>query len=337
MSTNKNNLPDPNEVPFHGIKWITETDNDYVGRCPFCGDSIKDPTHAHLYVSKRYPIYHCYRCGAKGFLKDIERILNESCKKEYVLSVKYNIQRLDIPEILHETQELIKMYSLFITDQEVEYFRHRTKLKTVTYSNIKKFSLFPDYYARSFLYESIFKKITTDVYRTWTIRGFGTGISGRAHSSTNDRILRYINGNIDMPWNEYVATDTYFIRSYPLLQYGKCIPNTLVIAEGIYDIVPLYINRDKYSLDDRDSIFMAAHCSSYDRCITVYRMLYNTLPSNIIVFADVGITIDTLRKQMNCYCNRNRKIVINWPAIKDWSDCDPIIQSITIENERGRM
>lgn len=328
MST-MNDQPDPKDVPFLGIKWISETDDDYVGRCPFCGDSQKSSKHAHLYVSKRYPIYHCYRCNAKGFLKDIENLLKESCKKEYVLSIKYQVSKLDVPQILSETRNLIKLYSMFITDQEKEYFRSRTKLKSISDTTIQKFALFPDYYARSFLYNNIFKKLPRDCYRTWTMRGFGTGVSGRAHEK-NDHILRYVNGDLQLPWSSYVQTDTYFIHSYPIQQYGKMIPTNLVIAEGIYDIVPLYLHRGKYGINDKDTVFMAAQCSAYDRCLTVYRMMYNTLPQNITIFADVGIGLDKLRSQFGAYTNRGRNIVANWPMYKDWEECGPSVQSISI-------
>lgn len=325
----KKDRPDSKDVPFIGIKWISETDDDYIGRCPFCGDSVKDINHAHLYISKRYPIYHCYRCNAKGFLKDIENLLKEPCKKEYVLSVKYQVSKLDIPQILSETRNLIKLYGMFITDQEKAYFKKRTRLKSISDTNIQKFALFPDYYARSFLYNRIFKKLSRDCYRTWTIRGFGTGISGRAHEK-DDRILRYVNGDLELPWSSYIQTDTYFVHSYPIKEYGKIAPNTLVIAEGIYDIVPLYLHREKYSIDDKDAIFMAAQCSSYDRCLTVYRMLYNMLPKNIIIFADVGIGLDKLRHQFDSYKSRGRSIIVNWPMYKDWEECGPITQSISL-------
>lgn len=328
MSTNSGN-----SYPFSKIVWIGQTDNDYIGRCPFCGDSIKSKNHGHLYVSKRYPIYHCYRCEAKGFLKDIERILNESCKIEYKLSVQYDIPRLDIHKILYETREIVKLYSMFITDQEKEYFRSRARLKKMHDSTILKFSLFPDCYARQMLYETIFKNIKKDYYRTWTIRGLGTGISGRSHSK-EEGILRYINGITSLPWSQYVMADTYFINSEPITKYTSgIVPDTLVIAEGIYDIVPIYLNRSKYGIQDSlSSIFMAAQCSAYDRCVTVYKLLYNTLPKNILIFADIGISMDKLKKQFLPYSRstKQNKVTINWPRYKDWDDAGAIKHSVEL-------
>lgn len=44
-------------------------------RCPFCGDSIKSPTHAHLWIhidpdTQEGMPWYCFRCGAKGTVND---------------------------------------------------------------------------------------------------------------------------------------------------------------------------------------------------------------------------------------------------------------------------
>ena len=40
-------------------------------RCPYCGDSMKDRTHAHLYINVNPPYsFYCQRCESSGILND---------------------------------------------------------------------------------------------------------------------------------------------------------------------------------------------------------------------------------------------------------------------------
>jgi len=56
-----------------------ENDTELRIRCPFCGDSQKHPTHAHLYISKylipgyNIPMFNCFRCGASGSVNKLLR------------------------------------------------------------------------------------------------------------------------------------------------------------------------------------------------------------------------------------------------------------------------
>ena len=48
---------------------------EHIVRCPFCGDSRKDPTHAHLYIKidvndDSLMPYYCFRCGEKGMVSE---------------------------------------------------------------------------------------------------------------------------------------------------------------------------------------------------------------------------------------------------------------------------
>ena len=220
--------------------------------------------------------------------------------------------------------KLIEMLSIYITDYEKEYFRKRVKLKKITINNIIKFSLFPDCFARKILYEKIFKKINNDAYRTWTIRGLGSYISGRSLDDKN--CIRYINGDIeDIPWNKFLTTDSYFIRSSVIKKYNQNnAPKNLIVAEGVYDIVNLYLRRSRYFIEEENSFFVAAQCSNYERAYKLYNMMWNDIPKNIIIFADMGITLDQIKNQFEKIKNNRINIKVNWPIIKDWEECGPI-------------
>jgi hypothetical protein len=226
-----------------------------------------------------------------------------------------------VETVLVEVKNLLRLFSYFITPVEMDYFKARTRLKNITESSIIKFGLFPDYYARFYL-KDMFSKLTNDCYRTWVLRGFGGGLNGRAHIN-DQRIMRYINGTITVPWSQFISDDVYLIRSKPISDYGKFSPTNLVIAEGLYDIVPLYLNRLKYGLDEDKTVYMGALCSAYGKCEKVFTLIYNRRPDRIYVFADKGISIRMLRDQFGGKL-RGQEITINWPKVKDWEDVGPV-------------
>lgn len=312
--------------PFSKVHWIKHNEDYYVGRCPFCGDSIKHLNAGHFYVAKHYPAFHCFRCGIKGHISKLERFLNEKSKVDYSSLTTYELPKININDIFNYIDDLIEESCESFTKAELIYFMKRCRLSNITYKDIKKFRLLSRNVANRFIKESNTNIINSS--RTWTIRGFGTGLSGRSH---NKEDIRYYNQNIDIiPWKEYITNDCYFIKDEELFdRYPIYIPNTLVIAEGVYDIVPLYLNSNKYMLNTKTSLFMAAQCSSYERTLKVFNMLYGCNPKSIIVFADNGITLTTLNKQFEMV-KADINITINWPIVKDWESTQVIRISKTL-------
>lgn len=299
------------EIPFHNMKIWRETSKEYIYFCPFCNERS---SHGHLYISKKFPVYYCFKCNCSGHLNQLSKFIHEQCHIEYNSTIEYNLPYLDISKILYETEELLRAYSLAITNAEKEYFRKRSKLKNITMDNIVKFSLFPDSYAHKIL------KLNYDNNpRTWTLRGFSTGLSGRIHDN-NSSALRYINGDVETPWHSFINNDTYFIRNNYIRNYNSSnIPETIIIAEGVYDIVSIFLHRKKYNVD---GMFFAVQCSNYARALNVFKLLFNSIPRNIMVFADSGIKVEFLKEQFKDY--KNSKVSCNWPMIKDWEEAGPV-------------
>lgn len=55
------------EVVKNTLSVVLYSSNELQVRCPFCGDSAKNPRSAHLYISNKYPFaFNCFRCPAAG-------------------------------------------------------------------------------------------------------------------------------------------------------------------------------------------------------------------------------------------------------------------------------
>lgn len=320
------------ELPYTSIKFANETKTHWIYKCPFCGEEHVAKfkrKHAHLYISKKTGVFFCFRCNESGNYLKLENFIHEKSKVPFTNTITYDLQILDIPTILDQMNIILESYSIYITDNEKEYFKNRTKIKhDITIDDIIRYNLFPDYYARGILYNEIFSKINYDEYRTWVIKGLGTGLAGRSHNA--EKCLRYINGETVTPWSKFINNDCYFIRNNVIKKYDRShAPLNLIIAEGVYDIIPIYINHNKYMINNDNSMFTAVQCSNYARALKLYLTMYNQFPKNVIIFADSGISLELLKKQFLNAKNKTN-IMINWPCVKDWEETGPIRCNIKI-------
>ena len=199
-------------IPFKSLVLNKETSTHFIFRCPFCGDS-DNRHHAHLYVSKKIPVFKCFKCNTQGHIRLIEELIKETCEYEYTSTIQYNLSNLDVMIALDEIEDLLQSYSSFISSEELNYFKERSHLQNVSLKTVKKFSIFPDSIARKYLYNIDrykFRCLDSDSKRVWTIRGLGSYISGRA---INDTPIRYVNGEYqEYVWNSFLTTDCYLVR-----------------------------------------------------------------------------------------------------------------------------
>lgn len=98
---------------------------EYRYNCPFCIDNRGDPdTKGHLYVNNKKGVYHCYRCGASGSIKEDK-------------SGYSNVELVDNTEIIKQLSDIVNdtklsEYSMVVprkkayTDQTArEYLNNR--------------------------------------------------------------------------------------------------------------------------------------------------------------------------------------------------------------------
>lgn len=320
--------------PFNTLSVIKETNKHFICRCPFCGDS-DNRRHAHLYISKKYPVFKCFRCNMQGHISLLEKQLHEECQYEYTNTLQYNLPNLDVSVVLDEIADMLEAYSSYISEEEIAYFKSRTHLRNFNVNVVKKFGLFPDYSARSYLYNLDKKKFSVlfnESRRVWTMRGFGSAISGRSIEKNSQ--IRYVVGELILPWTQFIRVDSYLVRSKVVQEYNPMkVPQNLVCAEGVYDCINIYLNRERFMLDDSNTLFVAVQCSDYRRAIKLFQTMYGTYPSNVQVFADIDRTPDMMKAMFINDVSKSN-ITVHWPRVKDWDPIGPIKCSINLGGGR---
>ena len=58
------------------VVYFNSNKTELMTRCPYCGDSIKDRSHAHFYIKTIPPFsFYCQRCESSGLVDD--KVIND--------------------------------------------------------------------------------------------------------------------------------------------------------------------------------------------------------------------------------------------------------------------
>lgn len=304
-------------IPFEKISFVEETATDYVYRCPFCGDSAKHRNKGHLYVSKTKPIFHCLRCNASGYINRLEEMFQEKSKVDYRYTLKHELRYFDARGAATNTSDIISMFLPYVRPAELAYIVNRCAMPFTNDELVSCAGIMPHQVVQQLFPENSYQ-LRDD--RTWFISCFGSILSGRAHCVLNESTLRYLIFKTKMPWTPYVLDDCYVIRS-PAFE-KRIFSARLVVAEGPFDILPIYAARLRYRLTDTD-VYTAALCKQYSRPLSVYRVLAEQMPREIVIFADSDATVSEITKMFQkCGLVGTIPIVVYHAAdsIKDWTN-----------------
>ena len=122
-----------------GIRILRRASSEeYIGRCPFCGDS-ENPEHGHLYLNISKNVYYCVRCGEGGDVVDLyTELTNLSREEAYKELINGNIPATRLnkenpPKIQHNAVAPIgirdRVYRAFLDKLVLEPSHRRNLLK----------------------------------------------------------------------------------------------------------------------------------------------------------------------------------------------------------------
>jgi len=95
-----------------------QTNNNWIQIfCPFCGDATRkaNPTHGHLYLSKSFPYFLCFRCNSSGNL--IKLLLHTEFNNHEIINTlqkisKNNIDYLYYKHIENKNINKVELYEI---------------------------------------------------------------------------------------------------------------------------------------------------------------------------------------------------------------------------------
>lgn len=134
-----------NAIKDHVDVFIPKSSIQYVIRCPLCGDTDKDPTHAHCYIKcSNDPLeplqYNCFLCNNNGrigryFLDKLG--IEQDLIKEYGTDIRYN--KLSTMKDIKE----LNLSDIDMNSDQIRYIEYRLG-KGLTKEDYMKFRIVPD-------------------------------------------------------------------------------------------------------------------------------------------------------------------------------------------------
>lgn len=83
-------------------------DGQWLGRCPFCGDSQKSQKHGHLYLKPSTGEYKCQRCGEGGYTVGLYARLRDTDTKTAYKELSYYMES-NFPKIRYDPRKIIQV------------------------------------------------------------------------------------------------------------------------------------------------------------------------------------------------------------------------------------
>jgi len=125
--------------------FIKKSDIQYLTRCPICGDTDKDPTHAHCYIKCTYdptePLqYNCFLCNNNGAIGKyfLDKMgIDKNTINEYTSDMKYN----KLPS-LKDSKDL-ELSELDMSSDQIKYIEYRIG-KGLCIEDYNKFRIVPN-------------------------------------------------------------------------------------------------------------------------------------------------------------------------------------------------
>ena len=272
--------------------YVTTDGKDLRVRCPYCGDSRKNSTSAHMYISLVPPFqFHCFKCESSG-------VLNATTLKDF--KIHNNEAQLNIIEVnktlkgrnrnIKSTKKKKKL------DLYVEY--NNQVQSAINYFNSRYES---NYSFNDLEYLTTVYKLILDPIQFFNKNKLKVNLDnffnyetaiGFLSSDSAYIVFRDISGNSSKRYNNCrISDELEGKKEYSIGTEINMLSNNvnLVITEGIFDIIGVYENFYKNSAGD-NYIFAAACGKSYMSIINKYlRMGFLNLNITIYSDADVGI------------------------------------------------
>lgn len=252
-------------------------------RCPYCGDSIKNPNSTHLGIRFGHPsIYHCFKCNVSGivstrFLKDMD--IDKAIIKKYVKWAK--LHRYDpeprIREVSFNNNKEIYDFPLYNTSNQYKYLSERFGVE-FTEADLKRYRVIlnPSHFVNRL--KSQGKEIKTKV-RLNNYIGFLT-------QDGNQAVFRAIYPNIEPRYYNMAIEETEYRKLYVLDTEVdiKAESFNFILTEGVFDLIGVYEKFFKGS-NANNNLFVAALGKSFDEPIN--RLIRSGfLNFNIMLYAD---------------------------------------------------
>lgn len=275
-------------------------------RCPYCGDSRRDQSAAHMYIEMKPPFrFHCFKCETSG-------VLNNNTLRD--LGIYENSITTNLVSLNREFSSLQKIQKVSIKKNKNirnDHFESLNSYNSVNYFNnrygtsldgrfiTEKFNAVLD--APSFFNSN-------NIYMPTNFYDFNNSI-GFLSSDNSHIIFRDISGQQKRRYyNCNILNDDSGSKIYNIKTSLNALSPTvnLVITEGIFDIIGVYLHF--YMGKSEDNTIFAAACGKGFNAVILNYIREGFLDMNITIYSDADVDLQFYKdlKRSSPYLKNSR-------------------------------
>lgn len=301
---------------------------DIAIRCPYCGDSKKDPRDAHFYIkckpderdSKVLFSYNCFLCNKKSKVMSIEVAkkigITESNLLEYIASIN-NMKQSDFKK--SGTNVIANKLNYTIDD----VIKSKTADEDMRYKKIylwkrlhwKDICVNPEKYKivlnlrQFFMQNKLQPNMDYGKYVKPMLNNLHTNGIGFVSFDNTHINFRDITPNPERRYTQYliypkrrlnkngVAAETSGIYMVPTNVDIMSQNLKLVMAEGPFDILRIYSDFYKATTDPNIIFASVANSHGYQACITKL-LEYGMMFDEIEIYSDIDVNIEYYKRSI---------------------------------------
>lgn len=273
-------------------------------RCVYCGDSVRDTSHAHFYISVNAPYsFFCQRCETSGILND--SVLNDIgvYDEEIALEVHRQVKKhrsnttvsdSGLSYLRFKSPKFPKFQLNGSFKKKLAYMEERLGMK-LTREDLLRYRIigsFEDFLVLNGMEKMLDQneRLARDAY---LVDRYGVGWLSRDGSHAS---FRFIDGDFKKrfkticldPYGE--GSKVYTIRSKLDLLAEEI---EIVMTEGVFDIISVYNNFFSRG-NNKNRVFCAINGKGFNLFPTML-MRMGFLNVNLTVYSDNDISLDDYR------------------------------------------
>lgn len=284
-------------------------------RCPFCGDSKKDPNATRLYIANKAPFkFICFNCGASGVVND-----------KFLNLLNGNESSYEISTYLKQKRQEASRNGNFISTKRTNlpYFRKKLDFSITRLSDMSKLDYINnrlgtnitikdvDKYKIVLNIQDFFNKNGVDINKRFTTERdkkqfvqIREKYIGFLSSDRNIIVFRNTDPNCGdkerfanirvylFDEDEFETKKTYNIGNKIDIYKPK---HNIIITEGIMDIIGVYEHFYKNQVDESEYIFIANCGKSFQTSLEHITQL-TLLDNDITIYSDSDVGLNLYKK-----------------------------------------
>ena len=277
------------------VVYLNSSRTELSCRCPYCGDSVKNASSAHLYIKTEAPFsFFCQKCESSGLLNQqlLSDLLVDNSDLSHLIKVEMNEfkkSNLTNKVSIQKSRQLKIPTPQSDFDWKREYIENRLGCE-ITKKDILNLRIIP-HLEDLLVLNKMEKMLDNKSFREkcYDIDKNGVGWLSQDNSHA---VFRMVNGpyryrNIKLT-NSVVSSKVYTVKNKIDILSNKF---TIILTEGIFDVLSVFKNLFNGE-NNPDRLFVASNGKGFSYFPLRFQREYGFLNLDLHIYSDNDVSLD---------------------------------------------